>query len=328
MTNKNLKKLIMISAVISLASGLAFADGTEPVKLDVSKLDADKAEISKEKPESKKSKSAKLDEEPAGARVKLLQYDESNVYVIRTKYGYQTNIVFAPNEEIQTISVGDRSLWQLIPAGNRLFIRPMSENVTTNMTLLTNKHSYEFDLKSLDKDDESNIYVAKFVYTPKAENAVFSAPMMSQSPQILAQTPVTPPIIAKQFPQTQSTVNSGVNYDHVLKLPNSVASTPVAEKPMVAVAKPVINNYNYTYSGLDAIAPAQVYDNGKSTFINYQTLKKPLPEVFVVTAGGQEFLTTPVVQGNSLVVNDVAGEIVLRGNGGEIKIYNEALGQR
>jgi len=75
------------------------------------------------------------------SRIKLLPYDESDVYTITTRPGYQTNVVFGRGEEIQTISVGDRSFWQLIPAGNRLFIRPMNEDVSTNMTILTNRHS-------------------------------------------------------------------------------------------------------------------------------------------------------------------------------------------
>ena len=222
------------------------------------------------------------------SRIKLLSYDESNVFVIRTKYGYQTNIVFSPQEEIQTISVGDRSLWQIIPAGNRLFIRPLTENITTNMTLITNKHSYEFDLKSVDNGNESNIYVAKFVYPPKVE----ATPVEAIAPQP-----------ANTQPQT--------NTVHPLKLPPQKSGQ---------------NNYNYTYSGADALAPQQVYDNGKSIFINYQTLKST-PTVFIV-AGGKEFLTTPTIKGNSLIINDLAGEIVLRNSDGEVHIYNESLSAR
>ena len=212
------------------------------------------------------------------SRIRLLSYDETNVYVIRTKYGYQTNIVFSPQEEIQTISVGDRSLWQIIPAGNRLYIRPLTENITTNMTLITNKNSYEFDLKSVSRGNESNIYVAKFEYPPKVA-------------------------VAPQPPITQPQINTV----HTLKLPQKAGQ----------------NNYNYTYSGADSLAPQQVYDNGKSVFINYQTLKSP-PEVFIV-AGGKEFLTTPTIKGNSLIINDLAGEIMLRNSDGEVHIYNESL---
>jgi len=340
MTNKNLKKIIIASAFLSTCVGVAFADGIEQTidvdetaQVELIKPDSTKSDPKKTSPAKQSAtSSATSGEEPAGSRVKLLQYDETNVYVIRTKYGYQTNIVFADNEEIQTISVGDRSLWQLIPAGNRLFIRPMSDNMTTNMTLLTNKHSYEFDLKSVDKDNDSNIYVAKFIYTPKISATTYrSLPIVAAEPMPMvtpiAEQPATPMQPTSKTTTVANVSNTGAS--HTLKLPATPsASAPAVEKPALLAAKPMANNYNYTYTGADAIAPNQVYDNGKETFINYRYLKTPLPEVLIVVAGGKEFLTTPIVQGNSLVINDVAGEIILRGNGGEIKIYNEALAKR
>lgn len=306
MTNKNLKNIIRLSTFIFLFSGLVFADGLEMAESgDKENLTSkNDIKIDYKKSLSNKAAFAKNYEEQTGARVKLLQYDESNVYVIRTKYGYQTNIVFANNEEVQTISVGDRSLWQLIPAGNRLFIRPMSENITTNMTLITNKHSYEFDLKSVDKDNDSNIYVAKFIYTakPSASNLDFSSTSR-------------PPI----------DVVNATNNTNTLKLPASIiTSTPIVKSSPSVKGK---DNYNYTYSGNDMIAPRQVYDNGKSTFINYLTPQSQPPEIFIVV-GGKEFLTTPIIQGNSLIINDITREIILRSKNGEIKVYNESLSPR
>jgi type IV secretory pathway VirB9-like protein len=40
----------------------------------------------------------------------------------------------------------------------------MQENISTNMTLITNLRSYEFDLQSVNEKSESNIYVARFTY--------------------------------------------------------------------------------------------------------------------------------------------------------------------
>lgn len=106
---------------------------------------------------------------PQDERIKIIPYDETDVYTITTKPGYQTNVVFGRGEEVITISVGDRSFWQIVPSGNRLFIRPMNEDVTTNMTVITNRHSYQFDLKSIGvNEDEGNIYVAKFTYPRKS----------------------------------------------------------------------------------------------------------------------------------------------------------------
>lgn len=167
-------------------------------------------------------------------RIKLLMYDEADVYTITTRYGYQTNIVFAPQEEIELISVGDRSMWQIIPSGNRMFIRPMDEDVTTNMTVLTNKHSYQFDLKSVAGDKTTgNIYVAKFVYPDHKKDAPsFAAPQYSGVPAMApapaqmpaamapAPEPVAPPVVQSAAPPGNSPFGVGPS------VPNAPAPGP------------------------------------------------------------------------------------------------------
>ena len=232
---------------------------------------------------------------PGDERIKLLMYSETDVYTISTRYGYQTNIVFGPNEEIDTISVGDRSVWQIIPAGNRIFIRPMDEDITTNMTILTNKHSYQFDLKSLAADKtEGNIYVAKFLYSDEARrNAPVppaALPAAMDAPAIQAASPFVP--------------------------------APSVPAPGTAPVPVIDRNYRYTYSGSDELAPLQVYDDGSSTYIKYPALSQPLPSVSIVTSG----IETPinyVVKDDFLVVHAVAGEMTVRRDNSMIHIFNE-----
>lgn len=85
----------------------------------------------------------------ADRHVKLVQYDPNNVVVLKGRYGYQTQITFAPNEAIQSVSIGDSLAWQAIPVNNNLFIKPVTES-KTNMTVLTNTNSYSFELNSSD----------------------------------------------------------------------------------------------------------------------------------------------------------------------------------
>jgi len=229
---------------------------------------------------------------PADSRIKLLTYDESDVYTITTKYGYQTNIVFGLTEEIQTISVGDRSLWQIIPAGNRLFIRPMEDNAQTNMTLITNKHSYQFDLKSVAGGKSTgNIYVAKFTYPDdkkKNEEKKHAAASIAE--------PVGMPVMA--------------------------SAKPPAAVP--GVTQPVHPNFNYTYSGPDDSAPAQVYDDGTSTFVKYRD-NQPLPSVYMVDLNGKTKSVSFSVNNNLMVIDAVAGEWMLVSNNGTVYVYNEML---
>ena len=73
--------------------------------------------------------------------------------ILKGRYGYQTQITFAPNETVQSVSIGDSMAWLAVPMQNNLFIKPVAES-TTNMTVLTNANSYNFQL------DSSNTRVA------------------------------------------------------------------------------------------------------------------------------------------------------------------------
>ncbi len=98
----------------------------------------------------------------------LFQYNENDVYVLETMYGYQSNIEFGRGEEIETLSVGDQVAWQIVPAGRRLFIRPMEPRAHTNMTVVTNRRAYQFDLVANQPDSPAAVskiaYVIRFYY--------------------------------------------------------------------------------------------------------------------------------------------------------------------
>lgn len=250
---------------------------------------------------------------PADSRIRILTYDETDVYTIVTKYGYQTNVVFGPSEEIQTISVGDRSLWQIIPSGNRLFIRPMEDNVITNMTVLTNRRSYNFDLKSVGPDKDNNIYVAKFIYPdqkrrlsgiddPMTEIMAAPAPMPAAAP-----APAAEPV--KLTPAE----------------PTAYSPPPAKVVAGSGVAEPANPNYNYTFSGPDELAPVQVYDDGKSTYIKYKNPYQPLPNAYMIGPDGEEQLTTVYQRDKVMMIDAIASKWVLRNSNGAIVVYNEML---
>lgn len=99
------------------------------------------------------------------SRIRTFVYGENEVFQLSTKYGYQSNIEFSNNEEVYLISLGDTAAWQVTPAGRRLFVNALEENAHTNMTVITNKRVYQFELFSSDKmEDAELIYVIRFYY--------------------------------------------------------------------------------------------------------------------------------------------------------------------
>jgi type IV secretion system protein VirB9 len=105
-------------------------------------------------------------------RIKTYIYNPNEVYLLVLHFGYQSHIEFAKGEEIQTISLGDSYAWKITPLDNRLFIRPLEKNIRTNMTIITNKRTYQFDIVSeeLEMGEEKDlVYVIRFYY-PKRKS--------------------------------------------------------------------------------------------------------------------------------------------------------------
>ena len=98
----------------------------------------------------------------ADTHVKRVMYDPNNVVILKGSYGYQTQITFSPNETVQNVSIGDSLAWQAVAVNNNLFIKPVTSS-KTNMTVLTNTNSYNFQLDSLDSQVKPT-YKLQFIY--------------------------------------------------------------------------------------------------------------------------------------------------------------------
>lgn len=116
---------------------------------------------------------ATRDTRPIGtdSRIHVVMYSPDEVFKFIGHYGYQSSIIFAPDEEIQTVSMGDSTPWQITPSGNRMFLKPIEQDAQTNMTVLTNKRSYLFELHAREAesiDDPQLIWVLRFIYPTEA----------------------------------------------------------------------------------------------------------------------------------------------------------------
>ncbi|AEK74434.1 virB9b protein [Rickettsia conorii subsp. heilongjiangensis] len=106
-------------------------------------------------------------------RIKTYIYNPNEVYLLVLHFGFQSHIEFAKNEEIQNIILGDAYAWKITPLANRLFIKPLEKDIRTNMTIITNKRIYEFDIASTELmmgNERDLVYVIKFYYPKKNGN--------------------------------------------------------------------------------------------------------------------------------------------------------------
>lgn len=101
------------------------------------------------------------------SRIRTVRYSPNEVYQFIGHYGYQSAIELEANEKIQTVSIGDSVAWLVNPSGNRLFLKPIDQNALTNMTVITDKRSYLFELHAAEtKDirDKNMVFSYRFIY--------------------------------------------------------------------------------------------------------------------------------------------------------------------
>lgn len=100
-------------------------------------------------------------------RIRTYIYDPNEVFVFTAHYRYQSSIELSPDESIQSITMGDSIAWQVVSAGSRLFLKPVENDATTNMTVITDRRIYHFELHAEvaeDIRDDEMVFSARFFY--------------------------------------------------------------------------------------------------------------------------------------------------------------------
>lgn len=106
-------------------------------------------------------------------RIRTYVYKEDYIYHYIGHYEFQSHIQFEPGETIQTMSMGETGGWEMVPSGNRLFLRPKDQTANTLMTLITNRRLYQFVLEAQKADsinDPDLVIEARFIY-PTTDNS-------------------------------------------------------------------------------------------------------------------------------------------------------------
>lgn len=100
-------------------------------------------------------------------RIRTVRYSPNEVYQFIGHYGYQSSIEFGKGEDIQTVSIGDSVAWMVNPSENRLFLKPIEQNATTNLTVITSQRTYFFELHAAETSnirDDDMVFSVRFIY--------------------------------------------------------------------------------------------------------------------------------------------------------------------
>lgn len=115
---------------------------------------------------------------PNGGDVHLqsILYRSDQVVRLAASPGFQLTVALSPDEQIQTVAVGDGSAWQVTAGhdGNHLFVKLIGTATTTNMTVITNVRQYAFELDAVAAGALDLAYTVRFDY-PKPPLAPFTA---------------------------------------------------------------------------------------------------------------------------------------------------------
>jgi type IV secretion system protein VirB9 len=124
----------------------------------------------------------------ADPRIRTLMYDPDRIVAIHAVFGYQLMIQFGADERIEDVAIGDGAAWQVTPnkGASLLFIKPVDQAVATNMTVVTDRRSYLFQLsagaaKAMPLGDMT--YVIRFAYPPEPVVVATAPPPPPPPPQ-------------------------------------------------------------------------------------------------------------------------------------------------
>ncbi|WP_375291050.1 TrbG/VirB9 family P-type conjugative transfer protein [Qipengyuania sp.] len=207
------------------------------------------------------------------ARLVEVTYDEANVFRIEGRPKVQATIRFAEDEAIENVAVGDSNAWQITPnkRANLLFVKPLEERAKTNMTVVTNKRTYLFDLVA--SPTAKPLYVMSFTY-PK-EEAAKAAAQLAQARQ-----------------QTTPIEDAAASDD-------------------LAVLDPAELNFAWNKTGDAGLLPENVFDDGEAVFLTWPE-GRTVPAILITDSKGTEGPVNFSVRGNTIVVDGVPRQIVLR----------------
>jgi len=229
-------------------------------------------------------------------RLVTREYSDSEVVRVQGKVNVQATIRFGEGEAIQNVAIGDSQKWQVTPSrnANLLFVKPLAERAATNMTVVTDRRVYLFDLVA--SPSHSNpLYVMNFTY-PEEEAAAAAALAAAE---------------AEEANPRQS----------------ANAAEMAAANDDLAVIDPSALNFAWAAEGDSKLLPEQVYDNGEATFLAWP-VGEPMPAILVKDVDGTEGPVNFAVRGDVIVLDLVPAEIILRSGDDVARLINNAPPQR
>ncbi len=167
------------------------------------------------------------------SRLATRMYNPEDVVRIEGRINVQATIAFAEDEHIENVAIGDSASWQVTPnkRANLLFVKPLNGRARTNMTVVTDRHTYYFDLVTAAAGNP--VYALRFTYPEVPKAAAVPAP-------------------------------SGA-------VMSTEEAQAVSGRPDERPVDPATLNFAWVPRGESKLLPGRIYDDGNATFVSWPT---------------------------------------------------------
>jgi type IV secretion system protein VirB9 len=213
---------------------------------------------------------------PYDNRIRTFTYSPEVVYNLHCAVGMTTQIALEPGEGlIEDPHIGDSIQWRVSGGPTNIYIKPVRPDLTTSLSLVTNKRIYQFQL--------------------------FSGPVSNYEQ-----------MVSFRYPQDEMRLR--LREKQAQEEAQQRQATEVAQKSSQLVSmklNPTDLAFNYTVKGDAPFRPENVFDDGRFTYLLMPHLQD-LPAAFLVDPQGQLTLVNYIHRGSYLVIERVASHIVLK----------------
>lgn len=236
-------------------------------------------------------------------RIQHVVYNDNDVVSVNAVVGLGVQIVFAPHENVLDVAGGFSAGWEFKERRNNLYIKPKSVRVgdtdmipepgkwDTNVLVTTDVRMYAFDLHLISARDKRATSNTKASYRIQFQYPADEA-AKAEKERLKAATQAQ--LALKDAP---------VNWNYSMQLGEKSAD----------------------------IAPAMAWDDGRFTYLKFPN-NREFPAVFLVAADKTESIVNTHTEASkpggakdTLVIHQIAREMVLRSGSAVVGIYNESF---
>ena len=276
------------------------------------------------------------------SRIKTIIYSPTEIFKLKFHRHFQSYIEFPQDEKFKVISIGDNYSFDVKQVENRLFVRPKMSGSLTNMTIITSKRAYHFELHSSKEDinetDAELVYVAKFYYPDTAYDYMQSIRLKKPLQEYKLDKVEEGQPRKMIAPITNNAKNNILHKGNLpgremlfsaqsdqLKPPSLVPANHTPQNGRLG--SDVLYNYAYSMSGSESdIMPVKVFDDGINTYFEFNA--STLPDIYIVTEDNKLVLANYVVDGGVVIVNKVGKVFMLMDNINKICVFNDQAGSK